>query len=71
MYSPQGNGLRRGTASDPDIVVVDDPGQMAKGKDPQLDRAIQEVMRQLGEKPAAKPARPAYENRSPSESKYT
>ena len=65
MYSPQGKWFEEGHGVDPDIVVVDDPGQMAKGKDPQLDRAIQEVMRKLGEKPAAKPARPAYENRSP------
>ena len=40
---------------------------MAKGTDPQLERAIQEVQRLLKEKPAPKPARPAYEKRVPRE----
>ena len=47
------------------IEVADDLGLMAKGQDPQLGRAVQEVMRRLSEKSAAKPQRPLYENRSP------
>jgi tricorn protease len=65
MYSPQGKWFAEGHGVDPDIEVVDDPGLMAKGQDPQLDCAIQEVMHRLAEKPAAKPQRPPYENRSP------
>ncbi len=65
MYTPQGTWFAEGHGVDPDIEVVDDPGLMAKGQDPQLDRGIQEVLRRLAEKPPAKPKRPAYENRSP------
>ncbi len=65
MYSPGGKWFAEGHGVDPDIEVVDDPGLMAKGQDPQLDRGIQEVLRRLAEKPSAKPKRPAYENRSP------
>jgi tricorn protease len=65
MYSPQGKWFAEGHGVDPDIEVVDDPGLMPKGQDPQLDRAIQEVLRRLAEKPAAKPNRPPYENRTP------
>ena len=65
MYSPQGKWFAEGHGVDPDIEVVDDPGLMAKGKDPQLERGIQEIMRLLAEKPGPKPKRPAYENRSP------
>jgi len=65
MYSPQGKWFAEGHGVDPDIEVVDDPALLAKGQDPQLDRAIQEVMRRLGEKSTSKSPRPAYENRSP------
>jgi tricorn protease len=65
MYNPQGKWFAEGHGVDPDIEVVDDPGLMAKGQDPQLDRAIQEVMRRLSEKPVTRPPRPPYENRSP------
>ena len=33
-----------GYGVDADIQVVDDPGVMAQGGDPQLDRAIEEVL---------------------------
>ena len=49
---------------DPDIEVVDDPGQLARGRDPQLERAIQEVLKALDASPPARPSRPAYENRA-------
>ncbi len=39
--------------------------QLARGTDPQLERAIQECLRQLQEHPVAAPHRPAYENRTP------
>jgi len=40
---------------DPDIVIQNMPGDVAKGIDAQLDRAIQEVMRLHGEQPPVKP----------------
>jgi hypothetical protein len=37
---------------------------MQDGGDPQLERAIQEVMKRLEASPPKRPARPAYPNRS-------
>lgn len=44
----------------PDIDVEQTPAEVILGKDPQLDRAIQEVMKQLKQNPQVKPTRPAY-----------
>jgi hypothetical protein len=37
---------------------------MARGVDPQLERAIEEVVKQLEENPPVRPQRPAYVDRS-------
>jgi len=63
MYDPDGKWFKEGHGVDPDIEVVDDPAQLAKGIDPQLERAIQEVLRLLGTNPPVKAKRPAYEKR--------
>ncbi len=65
MYSPEGKWFAEGHGVDPDIEVVDDPSQLAKGHDPQLERGIQEALRLLSQKPAPKPERPAYQKRLP------
>ncbi len=65
MYSPNGNWFAEGHGVDPDVEVVDDPAQLARGHDPQLERGIQEVLRLLSQKPAAEPPRPPYQNRTP------
>jgi tricorn protease len=49
---------------DPDIEVVDDPAAMAKGGDPQLERAVAEVMKQLQQHPPAEVKRPVYPKRA-------
>ena len=48
---------------DPDIEVVDDPGAMARGGDPQLERAVAELMKQLKKNPPSEPKRPPYPKR--------
>ena len=53
-----------GYGVDPDIEVVDDPGLLAKGQDPQLDRAIAEIMKAVEEHPYSIPPVPAYPDRS-------
>ena len=53
-----------GHGVDPDIVVDDDPAQLAKGTDPQLERAIQEVMARINAQPK-RPPQPPYEKRVP------
>jgi tricorn protease len=63
QYSPTGEWFPEGHGVEPDISVVDDPTQLARGLDPQLQRGVQEALRQLGEKPFVWPRRPPIENR--------
>jgi tricorn protease len=64
MYTPDGKWFAEGHGVDPDIVVDEDPTQLAKGVDPQLERAISEVLERLKSSPPA-PKRPDYERRVP------
>jgi len=64
IYSTDGRWIVEGHGVDPDIEVVDDPSLMQNGGDPQLERAIQEVMKRLEAGPPQRPARPSYPNRS-------
>ncbi|HEY6159310.1 MAG TPA: PDZ domain-containing protein [Gemmatimonadales bacterium] len=64
QYDPAGKWFAEGHGVDPDIAVVEDPGQLARGVDQQLDVGIQEVVRRLGTRPLAAPKRPPYENRT-------
>ena len=60
FYNLDGEWDVEGYGVDPDIEVVDDPSLMLNGGDPQLDRAIAEVLKALEENPPARPERPAY-----------
>jgi tricorn protease len=42
----------------PDIVVENRPEEVVKGRDPQLERAIQEVMKLIQQNPKKLPGRP-------------
>ncbi|MFH5832902.1 PDZ domain-containing protein [Halalkalibaculum sp. DA384] len=64
MYYPDGEWFPEGHGVEPDIRVEDDPTQLAQGTDPQLERAIREIRRQLKLNPHQKPQRPRYENRT-------
>ncbi|MCX6546095.1 MAG: PDZ domain-containing protein [Acidobacteria bacterium] len=64
MYDPKGQWFAEGHGVEPDISVEDDPTELAKGVDPQLQRAIKEVMDRVAAAPKG-PARPAYEKRIP------
>jgi tricorn protease len=63
QYDPQGKWFAEGHGVEPDIEVVDDQAQLAKGTDPQLERAIQEVMKAVQAAQPLAPKRPAYEKR--------
>jgi tricorn protease len=63
MYNPDGTWFKEGHGVDPDIEVIDDPSQLARGVDPQLERAVKEVLTALEINPPAKPSRPPYEKR--------
>ena len=64
MFDPKGAWFAEGHGVDPDIKVDEDPTALAKGSDPQLDRAIKEVMDRVAKMPP-KPSRPPYEKRIP------
>ncbi len=54
-----GHWIIEGHGVDPDIVVEQDPVQVMQGHDPQLERAIQELMKLLPAEPRGLPPRPA------------
>ena len=64
MYNPDGSWFKEGHGVDPDIEVPEDPGQLAKGIDTQLERAIKEVMTSISAQPKMKPSPPAKEKRT-------
>jgi tricorn protease len=47
MYGTDGAWFAEGHGVEPDIPVVDDPGELARGRDPQLETAIAEILRLL------------------------
>jgi tricorn protease len=53
-----GNWVIEGHGVDPDIVVENDPASVIEGKDPQLERAVAEVLKAMKEHPRALPGRP-------------
>jgi tricorn protease len=54
-----GEWVIEGHGVDPDIEVENDPKSVIDGRDPQLDRGIEEVMRRIREEPMSLPERPA------------
>jgi len=63
LYGPDGKWFAEGHGIDPDIVVTDDQGAMAKGADPQLEAGIAEVLRLIDANPVHLPQRPPFERR--------
>jgi tricorn protease len=63
MYNIDGTWFKEGHGVDPDIEVPEDPAQLAKGTDVQLERGITEVMKLLAEHPPANPKQPPYQTR--------
>jgi tricorn protease len=57
--SVTGEWIIEGYGVDPDIEVDQDPVAVIEGRDPQLERAVQEVLRLMRENPKALPIRPA------------
>jgi tricorn protease len=54
-----GNWIIEGTGVTPDIEVENDPKSVLEGRDPQLERGVQEVLKKMQEKPMKLPSRPA------------
>jgi len=64
IYNDKGEWIIEGYGVDPDIEVVDDPGEMARGGDPQLERAVHEVLKALRQNPPPEVKKPKYPNRA-------
>jgi tricorn protease len=64
LYGPDGKWFWEGEGVPPTIEVWDDPAQLAKGNDPQLIRAIEEVKKLVRDKPRKLAPKPAFEDRS-------
>jgi tricorn protease len=62
MYDPKGQWFAEGHGVEPDIRVDEDPTELAKGRDTQLLKAIDEAMARVKANPPA-PGHPAYEKR--------
>ena len=63
MYNPDGSWFKEGYGVDPDIKVDEDLSAMAKGTDPQLERAITEIKALIKTKGFNRPPTPGYEKR--------
>ena len=57
--SPTGEWIIEGHGVDPDIAVENDPESVLAGRDPQLERAVREVLRLMAESHRHLPRRPA------------
>jgi len=64
IYSAKGEWIIEGYGVDPDIEVVDDPGEMARGGDPQLERAVFEVLKAIRQHPPPRVKKPQYPDRA-------
>ena len=64
FYELDGTWGIEGHGVDPDIEVIDDPSMMLDGGDPQLDRAIQQMLLELETDSYVPPVRPADPDRS-------
>jgi tricorn protease len=64
MYSTDGEWFPEGHGVEPDIDVPEDPTALARGSDPQLERAIEEVMSLIRQNPPVTADRPDYEDRT-------
>ena len=57
--SADGRWIIEGHGVEPDIEVENDPKSVIEGQDPQLERAVEEVMKKVREQPKRLPDRPA------------
>jgi len=64
IWNTEGEWDVEGYGVDPDYEVENAPHEMAAGKDPQLEKAIEIVLDQLKKDPPKTPKRPAYPDRS-------
>ena len=70
LYRNSGEWFAEGYGIVPEIEIWDDPALLAKGKDPQLERGVGEVLKMLKTNPNNLTPRPDYEDRTAYGIKY-
>jgi tricorn protease len=63
FYGKEGKWWVENHGVDPDIVIDNDPASVMAGKDPQLEAAIKEVMKEIKEEPFKFAPQPPYQKR--------
>jgi tricorn protease len=64
LYDNDGHWFWEGEGVAPDIEVWDDPNILMQGRDPQMERVVEEVLKLLEENPPRRTPAPAKENRT-------
>lgn len=64
LYDNDGHWFWEGEGVKPDIPVWDDPNKLVKGRDPQLERAVEEVLNQLEQNPPQTTPPPPMQDRT-------
>ena len=64
LYDNDGHWFWEGEGVSPDIKVWDDPNIMVKGRDPQIERVVEEVLKLLKTNPPKMTPAPALEDRT-------
>lgn len=64
IYDENSEWIIEGIGVYPDIEVVDRPEQLAKGEDPCIERAVEELLKELEKHPVKRPATPKSPDRS-------
>lgn len=64
LYDNAGHWFWEGEGVRPDIPVWDDPNMLMQGRDPQMERVVQEVLRNLEANPPRMTPAPPYEDRT-------
>ncbi len=60
IFNNKGEWIIEGVGVEPDINVVDDPSIRSRGRDPQLERAVSEVLDALKKNPPTQIKKPKY-----------
>lgn len=68
LWNTEGHWDVEGYGVQPDFEVVNTPHELAAGRDPQLEKAIEVILDELAKKPRPRPHKPAYPDRSGSQS---
>jgi len=64
FWNTQGDWDVEGYGVDPDYEIENAPHEMAAGRDPQIEKAIEVILELLEKEPPAKPRKPVYPDRS-------